>query len=64
MCDMGVSFDKKTTRIDWGIIGKTVLLGAILFLWIYLLEGFFQWALGQEFRFAGRTCDSSVSHAV
>lgn len=52
MYDMGVSFDKKTTRIDWGIIGKTVLLGAILFLWMYLLEGFFQWALGQEFRFA------------
>ncbi|OGO22700.1 MAG: hypothetical protein A2Y54_01590 [Chloroflexi bacterium RBG_16_51_16] len=52
MYDMGVSFDKKATVIDWGIIGKTVLLGAILFLWMYLFEGFFQWALGQEFRFA------------
>ena len=38
--------------VDWGIIGKTVLLGLILFLWMYLFEGFFQWAIGQEFRFA------------
>jgi pimeloyl-ACP methyl ester carboxylesterase len=52
MYDMGVSFDQKKTKIDWKIIGKTVLLGAILFAFMYLLEGFFQWALGQEFRFA------------
>lgn len=52
MYDMGVSFDKEKTKFDWKIIGKTILLGAILFMWMYLLEGFFQWALGVEFRFA------------
>lgn len=52
MYDMGVSFDQKKTKIDWKIIGKTVLLGVILFAFMYLLEGFFQWALGQEIRFA------------
>ena len=50
--DLGVSFDENKTKIDWGIIGKTVLMGVILFLWMYLFEGFFQWALGVEFRFA------------
>jgi pimeloyl-ACP methyl ester carboxylesterase len=52
MYDMGVSFDKEKTKIDWGIVGKTVLLGAILFVWLYLFAAFFQWALGQELRFA------------
>lgn len=52
MYDMGVSFDRNRTSLNWGIVGRTVLLGAVLFLWMYLLEGTFQWALGQEFRFA------------
>jgi hypothetical protein len=52
MYDVGVSFDEEKTKIDWGILGKTVLLGVILFLWMYLLEGIFQWTIGQEFRFA------------
>jgi len=52
MYDMGVSFDEKKTKFDWGIIGKTALLGVILFAFMYLLEGLFQWALGVEFRFA------------
>lgn len=52
MYDMGVSFDETRTRIDWGIIGRTTLLGALLFLWMYLLEGASQFFLGQEFRFA------------
>lgn len=51
MYDMGVSFDTEKTVFDWKIIGKTVLLGAILISALYLLEGIFQWALGQEFRF-------------
>jgi len=51
MYDMGVSFDKEKTVLNWKILGKTLLLGAILFTIVYLLEGFFQWALGQEFRF-------------
>lgn len=52
MYDMGVSFDKEKTRIDWGIIGKTLLLGVILFAWMYILEGIFQTMAGVEFRFA------------
>ena len=52
MYDVGVSFDEEKTRIDWGILGKTVLLGVILFLWMYLFQGLFQWLIGQEFRFA------------
>ena len=50
--DMGVTFGEEKNKLDWVIIGKTILLGFILFMWMYLLEGFFQWALGQEFRFA------------
>jgi hypothetical protein len=50
MYDMGVSFDKDKTKFDWGILGKTLLLGGILFAWMYVLEGISQWALGQEFR--------------
>ncbi len=49
--DMGLSFDKQKTVLDWNIIGKTMLLGTIMFLILYTIEGFFQWALGQEFRF-------------
>ena len=52
MYDMGASFDQEKTKYDWGIIGKTLLLAVTLFAWLYILEGFFQWALGQEFRFA------------
>ena len=51
MYDMGVSFDKEKTVFDWAIIGKTVLLGFILFAYMYVFEGIFQWAIGQEFRF-------------
>ena len=51
MYDMGLSFDKDKTVIDWKIIGKTVLMGGILFAFMYVLEGIFQWAIGQEFRF-------------
>lgn len=51
MYDMGVSFDEKKTLINWRIIGKTVLLAAILFAWMYALEALAQWALGIEFRF-------------
>jgi pimeloyl-ACP methyl ester carboxylesterase len=52
MYDMGVSFDEEKTKIDWGILGKTLLLGVILFFWMYLFAGLFQVAIGQEFRFA------------
>jgi hypothetical protein len=52
MYDMGASFDERKCKLDWGILGKTLLLGVILFLWMYVLEGISQWALGQEFRFA------------
>jgi len=52
MYDMGVTFGEEKNKLDWGIIGKTVLLGAILFLWMLLFVGLFQWGLGQEIRFA------------
>ncbi|MHC1783688.1 MAG: alpha/beta hydrolase family protein [Anaerolineaceae bacterium] len=49
--DMGVSFDKEKTAFNWNILGKTLLMGAILFGILYIIEGISQWALGQEFRF-------------
>jgi pimeloyl-ACP methyl ester carboxylesterase len=49
--DLGFSFDKEKTKFDWGILGKTLLLGAILFVWMYVLSTTSQWALGEEFRF-------------
>jgi len=51
MYDMGVSFDEKRTVFDWGILSKTVVLSAILFAWMYVLEGISEWTLGIEFRF-------------
>ena len=51
MYDMGVSFDKEKTVLDWPVLGKTLLLGAILFAALYILEGISEWAFGQEFRF-------------
>jgi len=50
--DLGISFDKEKTKIDWAILGKTLLLGVTLFSWMYFLAGTSQWALGEEFRFA------------
>jgi hypothetical protein len=49
--DLGFSFDEEKTKFDWGILGKTLLLGAILFAWMYILAAISQWALGEEFRF-------------
>jgi len=49
--DMGASFDKEKPGLNWGLIGKTLLLGFILFMALYLLQGLFQLLLGQEFRF-------------
>jgi pimeloyl-ACP methyl ester carboxylesterase len=49
--DMGVSFDQQKTVFNWRILGKTLLLGAILFAWMYVLEGISEWALGIEYRF-------------
>lgn len=52
MYDVGASFDQQKTVYNWGILGKTLLMGVILFAWMYVLEGISQWLLGQEFRFA------------
>ena len=52
MYDMGVSFDEQKTKFDWSILGKTLLVGVILFAWMYIFEGIFQATIGQEFRFA------------
>jgi hypothetical protein len=50
--DLGAPVDPATNRLDWGVVGKSALLAALLFLWMYVLEGISQVALGQEFRFA------------
>jgi len=52
MYDMGVSFDENKTKFNWGILGKTLIIGVILFGWMYLFSGLFQVTIGQEFRFA------------
>ena len=49
--NMGISFDTQKLRLDWGILGKTVLLGAILLGWLYLLVSLSQRLTGIEFRF-------------
>jgi hypothetical protein len=50
--DMGVTYGEEKNKMDWGILGKTILVAVILFLWMYLLTGLSQLAIGQEFRFA------------
>lgn len=50
--DMGVTYGEDKNKMDWGILGKTVLVGVILFAWMYLFVGLFQITIGQEFRFA------------
>lgn len=48
--DMGVSFDKNESRLNWRIIGKSTLLALILILWVYALVSLSQNVLGIEFR--------------
>ncbi len=50
--DMGVTYGEEENKMNWGILGKTILLAVILFLWMYLFSGLFQITIGQEFRFA------------
>lgn len=50
--DMGVTYGEEENKMDWGILGKTVLVAVILFFWMYLFSGLFQITIGQEFRFA------------
>jgi hypothetical protein len=50
MYDMGVSFDEKKTKLDWGIIGKSALLAVLLIVWLYVLVSISQTTLGIEFR--------------
>jgi hypothetical protein len=50
--DMGVTYGESDSKMDWGILGKTVLVGVILFLWMYLFSGLFQMTLDLDFRFA------------
>lgn len=51
MYHMGVSFDESGFRLNWRILGKTLLVGAIGFAFLYTLVSFTQWAFGMEFRF-------------
>lgn len=50
MYDMGVSFDEQRTKIDWSILGKTLLLAVLLAVWLYVLVASSQALLGVEFR--------------
>ena len=50
MYDMGVSYEQKKTKFDWGILGKTLLLGVLLVSWLYILVSISQSTLGVEFR--------------
>jgi len=50
--DMGVTYGEEENKMDWGILGKTVLMAVVLFFWMYLFAGLFQITIGQEFRFA------------
>ena len=35
--DLGFGFDKEKTKFNWDILAKTLLLGVILFGWMYSL---------------------------
>ncbi|NLW46075.1 MAG: dienelactone hydrolase family protein [Firmicutes bacterium] len=37
MYDLGISFNREKTVLDWKIIGKTVLISALMFIYLYLL---------------------------
>ena len=50
--DMGVTFGESENKMNWGILGKTMLVAVILLFWMYLFSGLFQIIIGQEFRFA------------
>jgi len=50
MYDLGVSFSEEKTKFDWGILGKTFLLGLVLVGWLYLLVSISQALFGVEFR--------------
>jgi len=50
MYDMGMSFDEKKTKFEWGVLGKTFLLAVLLVGWLYLLVSISQATLGIEFR--------------
>jgi pimeloyl-ACP methyl ester carboxylesterase len=49
--NMGVSFNPERLAIDWRVLGKTALLGAMLLGWLYLLVFLSQRFFGIEFRF-------------
>lgn len=51
MYDMGVSFDREKTVLNWRIIGKTVLLSGILFGYLYVLTAAGYRFLNTDLRF-------------
>lgn len=51
MYDMGVSFDRERTVLNWRIIGKTVLLAGILFGYLYILTSAGYRFLNTDLRF-------------
>ena len=49
--NMGISFHPERLVIEWRVLGRTALLGAVLLGWLYLLVTISQHFLGIEFRF-------------
>lgn len=51
MYDMGVSFDREKTVLNWNIIGKTILIAGIMFAYLYLLTATGYRFLNTDLRF-------------
>ena len=51
MYDMGVSFDREKTVIDWGVLGKTVLMAVIMFGFLYAVTAVSYAVLNTDLRF-------------
>ncbi len=51
MYDMGISFDREKTVIDWKMIGKTVLMAMIMFGFLYALTAIGYFCFNTDLRF-------------
>jgi len=48
----GLNLNDMGATLSGSALCRTLLLGVLLFAWMYVLEGLSQWALNEEFRFA------------
>jgi dienelactone hydrolase len=51
MYDLGISFDREKTALDWGILGKTVLMALIMFGFLYAVTSVSYAVLHTDLRF-------------